>query len=70
MTPTSAEEKIVALVRDTSSSLPADVARALKAARRREARGGAAAAVLKTICDNCALARRHSRSLLLPGRER
>ena len=63
MTPTSAEEKIVALVRDTSSSLPDDVARALAAARRREAKGGAAAAVLKTICDNCALARRQQTPL-------
>ena len=51
-------DKIVALIRDTSSSLPDDVERALKAARRREAKGGAAASVLQTICDNCALARR------------
>ncbi|MGN0832841.1 MAG: fumarate hydratase [Kiritimatiellia bacterium] len=49
-------DRIVALVRETSSSLPADVLRALRAARRREAAGSSAAAVLGTVLDNCAIA--------------
>ena len=49
-------EKLVALIRDTSSSLPSDVLRALKAAQRREKKGSSAAVVLKTILDNCAIA--------------
>jgi len=49
-------EKVVQLIRETSSSLPEDVLKALKAAQRREARGSSAAVVLKTILDNCAIA--------------
>ena len=48
--------KIVDLIRETSSSLPEDVLKALKAAQRREAKGSSAAVVLKTILDNCAIA--------------
>ena len=50
------KEKIVELIRNTSSSLPEDVLRALKAALRREKKGSSAAVVLKTILENCALA--------------
>ena len=49
-------EKIVQLIRETSSSLPEDVLKALKRAQRCEARGSSAAVVLKTILDNCAIA--------------
>ena len=48
--------KIVTLIRDTSSSLPPDVQKALKSALRREKRGSSAAVVLKTVLDNCAIA--------------
>ena len=48
--------KIVDLIRSTSSSLPPDVLKALKAAARKERRGSSAAVVLKTILDNCAIA--------------
>ena len=44
------------LIRKTSSSLPDDVLRALRAARRRERAGSSAAVVLKTVLDNCSLA--------------
>ena len=50
-------DKIVNLIRETSSSLPDDVLAALKRAQRREAKGSSAAVVLKTILDNCALAK-------------
>ena len=56
-------DQIVALVRDTSSSIPADVEKAVRAAHRREARGSAAATVLKTVLDNCALARKQQTPL-------
>ena len=56
-------EKIVALIRDTSSSIPEDVEKAVKAAYRKEEKGSAAATVLKTILDNCALARRQQTPL-------
>ncbi|MGN0854521.1 MAG: fumarate hydratase [Kiritimatiellia bacterium] len=56
-------EKIVALIRDTSSSIPEDVEKAVKAAYRREEKGGAAATVLKTILENCARARRQQTPL-------
>ena len=49
-------EKIVELVRRTSSFLPDDVLRALRAARRRERAGSSAAVVLGTVLDNCAVA--------------
>ena len=48
--------KIVDLIRSTSSSLPEDVLKTLKAAQRKERRGSSAAVVLKTILDNCAIA--------------
>lgn len=51
-------EKIAGLISETSSSLPEDVEKALKAALRREERGGSAAVVLRTILDNVATARR------------
>ncbi len=56
-------EKIVGLIRETSSSLPEDVEKALRAAARREAKGSSAAVVLKTILDNCKLARREGTPL-------
>lgn len=51
-------DRIAALIRETSCSLPDDVEWALKSALRREARGKSAAVVLKTILDNVKLARR------------
>jgi fumarate hydratase class I len=51
-------QKIAGLIRETSSSLPADVEKALKAARRKEAKGSSAEVILGTILENCALARR------------
>lgn len=51
-------EKLVALVRSASSSLPEDVEKALARAWRKEEKGSSAAVVLQTIRDNCALARR------------
>ena len=56
-------EKIVELIRETSSSLPEDVVAEIRKAARREARGGSAAVVLKTILDNCALAKKNSTPL-------
>ena len=50
-------DQIVKLIRETSSSLPEDVLKALKAALRKERKGSSAAVVLKTILDNCALAK-------------
>ena len=46
------------LIRETSSSLPDDVEKALKKALKKEKRGSSAAVVLSTILENCALARR------------
>ena len=51
-------EQIVRLIRDTASSLPEDVLAALKRAARREEKGSSAAVVLKTIVENCALAKK------------
>ena len=48
--------KIVDLIRSTSSSLPEDVLKAIKAAARKERKGSSAAVVLKTILENCAIA--------------
>ena len=56
-------EKIVGLIRETSSSIPEDVEKALKAAQRREEKGSSAAVVLKTILDNCKLARKQGTPL-------
>ena len=50
-------ERIVALIRDTSSSLPEDAERALRRALRREEKGSGAATVLSTILKNVKLAR-------------
>ncbi len=52
-------EKIAELVKATSSSIPDDVERALRRALSREERGGSAAVVLRTILDNCELARKN-----------
>ena len=49
-------DKLVGLIRETSSSLPEDVLKALKSAQRKERKGSSAAVVLKTILDNCAIA--------------
>lgn len=49
--------RISEFIERTSSSLPDDVERAIGRALRREGRGGSAAVVLRTVLDNCALAR-------------
>ena len=49
-------DKLVKLIRETSSSLSPDVLKALKAAQRKERKGSSAAVVLKTILANCAIA--------------
>lgn len=46
------------LIRETSTSLPEDVEKALRAALRREERGSSAAVILETVLDNVKLARR------------
>ena len=56
-------DKIAALVRETSSSLPEDVLKALKAALRKEEKGSSAAVVLKTVLDNCAIAKKRGTPL-------
>ena len=56
-------DRLLALIRDTSSSLPEDVERALKTALRKEKRGSSAAVILGTIIENCALARREGTPL-------
>ena len=56
MTTTATAERLVRLIRDTSSNIPDDILRAIAAARRRERRGSSAAAVLGTVLENCALA--------------
>ena len=50
--------RIADLIRETSSSLPDDVERGIRAALRRETAGSSAAVVLKTILDNVKLARK------------
>ena len=49
--------RLVALIRDTSSSLPDDVEKALRSALRREDKGSGAATVVSTILRNVRLAR-------------
>jgi fumarate hydratase class I len=49
--------KLADLICETSSSLPEDVERALRRALRREAQASPAANVLKTILENCRIAR-------------
>ncbi len=56
-------DRLVALIRETSSSLPEDVLAALRTAARRETRGSSAAVVLRTILDNCALAKQNGTPL-------
>ncbi len=51
-------DRLVDLIRQTSSSLPDDIVAALKRARRRECAGSSAAVVLGTILDNVALAKK------------
>ena len=50
-------DKIAALIRDTSSSLPEDVEKAIRSAKKKEKRGSSAEMILATILENCALAR-------------
>ena len=54
----SVADRLVDLIRETSSSLPDDVVTALAAARRRERAGSSGSVVLKTILDNVALAKK------------
>ena len=56
-------DRLVELIRETSSSLPEDVLKAIRSAMRKETRGRSAAVVLKTILDNCALAKKQSTPL-------
>ena len=56
-------DRLLALIRDTSSSLPEDVEKALRTALRKEKRGSSAAVVIGTIIENCALARREGTPL-------
>ena len=56
-------DRLVELIRETSSSLPEDVLKAIRSAMRKETRGKSAAVVLKTILDNCALAKKQSTPL-------
>lgn len=55
--------RIADLIRETSSSLPDDVERAIRNAMRREQKDSSAAVVLKTIIDNVKLARKSSTPL-------
>ena len=59
------EEKIAELVRRTSSRLPGDVLKALKAAARREAKGSSARMILETLVRNAP--RRAERHAHVPG---
>lgn len=56
-------ETLAALVAETSSKLPDDVAGALRRAKRREEPGSPAAAVLATILGNCSLAAKNTTPL-------
>ena len=56
-------DRLLTLIRDTSSSLPEDVEKALRTALRKEKRGSSAAVVIGTIIENCALARREGTPL-------
>jgi len=51
------EDALIKLIRDTSTSLPDDVEKALRRAARKESRGSSARVVLDTILENIALAR-------------
>ncbi len=56
-------DRLVDLIRTTSSSLPEDVENAIADAAAREEEGSSASVVLKTILENCALARRQGSPL-------
>ena len=56
-------ERLVRFIGETSSSLPQDVEKALRAAARRERKGSPAAVVLGTVLDNVRLARRRGTPL-------
>lgn len=56
-------EKLVELIRETSSSIPEDIEKAIKAALKKEEKNSSAAVILKTIIDNCKLARKESTPL-------
>lgn len=56
-------EKLVELIRATSTSIPDDIEKAVKAALKKEAKGSSAEVILKTIIENCALARKASTPL-------
>lgn len=49
-------DKLIGLIRDTSSRLPDDVLNAIRSGLRREPKGSSARVVLQTILDNCRLA--------------
>lgn len=51
-------EKLTELVGRTSSALPADVIKAIEAARRREKRGSAASTILELMLENCRIAKK------------
>ena len=51
-------DRLVALIRETSASLPEDVLAAIRRAKRKETSGSSAAVVLQTVLDNCALAKK------------
>jgi fumarate hydratase class I len=55
-----AVDTIFNLIRDTSSSLPEDVLKAIATSSCKEERGSSAEVVLKTILDNCALAKKNA----------
>ena len=59
----STREELVELIRRASTSLPADVEGALRAALEREASGSSAALILSAILENAALARANSTPL-------
>ena len=53
---TATEKRLLGLIADTSTSLPADVLSALRRARAAETQGSHARAILDTILENAALA--------------
>lgn len=56
-------EKLCELIRETSSSLPEDVLKAIKKSLRKEEKNSSAAVILKTVLDNCALAKKRGTPL-------
>jgi fumarate hydratase class I len=55
--------KLAGLIKETSSSLPEDIEKALRAAKRKEVKGSSAEVILGTVLENCALARREGTPL-------